>query len=124
MSTKAPQTPIEAWPPRRFTGKPGYSGEHFRMLAGAADDPLSVACRIARGRVTTIAWDTTKSSEENIAAVHGHEADRQARELAEYEHLKVSFDAVIAVLESWPTPAAMKVSIRDAKRARAKAVQA
>lgn len=116
------KTPIEVWPTRVFRGRAGYSAGHFAMLAGGAEDPLRVAERIAaRSDSEAVRAETATrlAAGEDPTAV----MDWQSRKLSEvsqarWMHLQVSFDAVIAALESAPQTPVMKALVRQAKTAR------
>jgi hypothetical protein len=117
--TKA--TPITAWPPRKLSGKPGFSSGHFAALAGAEEDPLRVAERIAARR------DGERIGEEARARLErgddfGDVRDWQSREMTDagarrWEALCASFDEVIKVLESVEQTPAIRRLVREAKRA-------
>lgn len=110
-------TPIEAWPPKRFKGKPGYSARHFATLAGAPEDPLRVAERIAADR----ALETARS--EGISPADSGAFCERVNRLREesWARLCTSFDAVVSTLEAAPQTPVIKRLVREAKRAQRKA---
>jgi len=119
------KTPLEAWPTVRRQGRSGYSARHFAALAGAAEDPLRVAERLA---ASAIGEDVQTEARARLAAgsltvgiVGGWIADEVTRRRASsWSALSLSFDQVIAVLEHEvarrPTPA-MRSLLRQARAA-------
>lgn len=119
-------TPITVWPPRKFSGKPGYSAAHFAALAGGQDDPLRVAARIAdRGITESIGAETVARLERGDDP--GEVLDWQSRELTaakfkRWDELCASFDEVIKVLASVEQTPLMRRLVREAKAASGRAV--
>jgi len=115
-------TPLQAWPTRRFRGRPGYSSRHFAALGGAPDDPLSVAARIVtRAEDALIA----EQAQAKIAAGEdiGQVMDWQTAKMsvasqAAWARLCASFDAVIDALESAPGTNAIRRLLREARLAK------
>jgi hypothetical protein len=120
----AARTPIEAWPPIKYRGKPGYSAKYYAAMAGAPEDPLRVADRIAARRVGETVSEEAKAriaaGEDFSAVLEWQSRELTSRREAEWRRLCGSFDAVIAELESSPlakTSAGIKRIISQAKRA-------
>lgn len=117
----APATPIEAWPPRRPGGRPGYSARHFEAVAGGQEDPLRVAERIMRQRAgARIADENDRLVAEGkdpveVALSTGPRVAEANQ--ANWELLCGSFATVISVLESVPQAPSIKRLVREARRA-------
>jgi hypothetical protein len=112
--------PIDAWPAKRFSGRPGYSAKYFAAMAGAPTDPLRVAERIASRRIGD------EVSAEARAKLAGGDFSEvlswQGRELtarceAAWSSLCESFDCVSATLKSVPATAEIKRLLREVTRA-------
>jgi hypothetical protein len=117
-----PMTPIQAWPPRVFGGKPGYSRKHFASLVGGPEDPLRVAERFAGRRdAEAVAAEAKRrlgagESFESVGEWQFAELTRMA--VLRWERLCGSFDAVIETLETAPQSNAVRALVREAKRAK------
>ena len=114
-------TPIEAWPPRRLGGRPGYSARHFEAVAGAQEDPLRVAERIMMRRASDrIAKENDQRVAEGADPIEtARSTVRRIEEAneANWGLLCSSFEAVICVLESVPQVSSIKRLVREARRA-------
>jgi hypothetical protein len=119
--------PIDVWPARKFTGRPGYSAAYFARMAGSQEDPLRVAATIRRNQ-------TAEAIREQFAAEPPPEttegwsgrADRVSKAMSEADEkswadLCSSFDAVISALASEKQTPVIKRLLAEARRARAQA---
>ena len=115
-------TPLQAWPTRKFRGSPGCSARHYAALAGAPDDPLRVAERIAsradRERIHAEFKRKLAAGEDFEAALEWQhdEIGRVSQET--WARLCASFDDVIAALESVPQTPGMKTLVKQVKTAK------
>lgn len=115
-------TPIQAWPPVRGRGAPGYSAKHFAaVLPPPSDDPLRVAERIQHRRNAECIVTEAKRRVE-AGSDWSDVLDWQSRAVdelnqASWAALCVSFDLVISTLEGEKQTPAMKQLVRVAKRA-------
>lgn len=116
------KTPIQQWPPRQFKGRLGYSETHYAMLAGAPEDPLSVAARFAyREAEEPIRLEGAAmlhSGEDPAAVLEWQTRELAAQEAASWQKLCLSFDEVAAVLARAPQNPAIKRLLREVSRAR------
>lgn len=116
---------MEAWPTVRRQGRSGYSARHYAALAGAGEDPLSVAARLVE---TAIGEDVQTEARARLAAgsltaetVGGWiSAEVGRRRASAWSALSLSFDKVIHALEHEvarrPTPA-LRSLLRQARTA-------
>jgi hypothetical protein len=95
-------TPIDVWPARKSSGRPGYSRRHFETMAGAQEDPLRVADRIAAQGISA------RVKAEGVT--EPDEVSRRTSQIAEenWAALCASFDAVISTLELSPQTAVIR----------------
>jgi hypothetical protein len=114
-------TPIQTWPTITHRGRPGYSRKYFAAMAGAQDDPLRIAERIAHRR---IGEEVNAAASARVANGHAWSTviEWQTREIsrrveAKWQELCGSFEAVLAELKTAPPTPAMKRAIAQCKRA-------
>ena len=119
--TEPSSTPIQAWPPRRLRGRPGFSARHFETVAGSQEDPLRVAERIVNRQASDHVAERARKRREGGEDL-GENAQWSSRQIeTEYqrnwERLCDSFDAVIESLESTAQTPPIKRLLREARRA-------
>jgi hypothetical protein len=113
-------TPIEAYPPKRYRGKPGYSAKYFAAMDGAPEDPLRVASRFQERAIGDQVLSEARlrladgESFEAVLAWQGRTlTDRQQ---AAWEDLCRSWDELLGVLEVHQSEPGIARIYRQAKR--------
>jgi len=113
-------TPIQAYPPKQYRGKPGYSAKYFASIDGAQDDPLRVAARFQEraigDQVLSEARLRLADGESFEAVLEWQSRVLTDRRQAAWEDLCRSWEELLSVLELHQSERGIAPYYRQAKR--------